>query len=787
MSRTSLGRIGATWMVGGFVTAGGAAAQPSTDLAHHFGFAEPRIIVVDPGVGPAVVARVNDDDRPDVIAVNNRKSRIELFYLRAEPRTDDEVIAGYRVNDLPPNPWYDSENISVAHRVVAVVAHDVNGDGKLDLIYAGNQPNELVVMRQNSPSDWSIHSRRPLRTGGQRAESLAVADVRGGPEPEVLVLVDGRISIYPLSAAGHLGDPEEIGAGGGLTALTIEDFNGDGMKDILAVAPDDAAPLRLWLQQQPMGMSDKAGLLASELRFEMPALMDARALRFADRPAASIGVIERASRRMVFFDVTTGGETAPPGAEREVLAEVVAFRGGASSARSVAVGDLDGDGLLDLLATDQKSHDVVLYRQISNLGLDAGTAFSTFKNPTGIALGEWDGQPGPEVFVLSEDERAVGVSHVDREQRRIAFPEPLQIRTGGGQPAAMQALTINDEPWAAVAVRDRRDFVLELHRAGEESQVTTIPLTGVGRAPRSILAADADRDGLTDLLLLTPGEPMVMVRGTSPTGDGDVAKPNQLLTNRDMPQFGLVQAAGPANTAIVDFTGDQLPELIIANANFIRACSYDVQRGWRVLDQVSIPDPSTDFVGLAVLEKDDETLLIAADKANRRLVIFGRDSAGRWGVRERIRLLGFPLGEIYAGQFVGDGSDSVLCISDDGFATVRLGGNRTRLEQFEAMRPEARDRMEHTMRAGDVNSDGHLDLVVLDAREQMCSIYTFTAARRILPATEFQVFQSRLFSRGQTREFEPSAAIITDLTGNGLGDLLLLVHDRLMIYPQMAE
>lgn len=761
--------------------------QTSTDLAAHFGFEAPRIIVVDPGVGPVISADLNGDSRPDLAAANNRKSRIELFYLRAEPRTDEEIRVGLRVNDMPPNPWYDSENISVAHRVIALAAHDADRDGAMDIIYAGNQPNELVVMRQLTPSDWVLHSRRPLRAGGQRANGLAVADVRGGPEPEVLVLVDGRIAIYPLDTAGFLGDPIEIGAGGNLTAFFIEDFNGDGLADILGIVPDDAAPLRLWLQQQTPGTSRKAGLLATEMRFEMPSLIDAQPIRFPDRRAASIGVIERASRRMVFFDVLPGDDATSPGSERDVLAEVVAFRGGASKDRSVAVGDLDGDGLADLLATDQRSHDVVLYRQVKNLGLDSGTSFSTFKNPTGIALGEWDGMPGPEVFVLSEDERAVGVSTYDREAKRLSFPEPLQIRTGGGQPAAMQALTINGEPWAAVVVRDRRDFVLELHRpstTGDASAVATVPLTGIARAPRSILAADADRDGLTDLLLLTPGEPMVMVRGTR---DGDTARPSQLLTNRDMPQFGLVQAAGPANTALVDFTGDGLHELLIATSNFIRACSYDVQRGWRVLEQVSIPDPTTDFVGLAVLAKERETLLIAADRANRRLVVFARDSTGRWGVRERIRLLGFPLGEIYAGRFAGDGTDSVLCISDEGFATVRLRGNRTRLAQFEALRPEARDRMEHTLRAGDINGDGHVDLVVLDAREQMCSIYTFTASRKLLPATEFQVFQSRLFSRGQTREFEPSAAIVRDFTGNGLHDLLLVVHDRLIVYPQMTE
>ncbi|MCA9300196.1 MAG: hypothetical protein KDA28_14080, partial [Phycisphaerales bacterium] len=78
-------------------------------------------------------------------------------------------------------------------------------------------------------------------------------------------------------------------------------------------------------------------------------------------------------------------------------------------------------------------------------------------------------------------------------------------------------------------------------------------------------------------------------------------------------------------------------------------------------------------------------------------------------------------------------------------------------------------------------------LVVLDAREQMCTILTCSSSRRLLHATEFKVFESRLFSRGDSREFEPSMARIVDVTGDDRSDLVLIVHDRIVIYPQQTE
>jgi hypothetical protein len=94
--------------------------------------------------------------------------------------------------------------------------------------------------------------------------------------------------------------------------------------------------------------------------------------------------------------------------------------------------------------------------------------------------------------------------------------------------------------------------------------------------------------------------------------------------------------------------------------------------------------------------------------------------------------------------------------------------------------------MQHELASGDVNGDGLIDLVSLDAGEQMCEIFTFTKTGRLLYAMGFQVFESRLFSGGEPREYQPSQAVIADVTGDRADDLILLAHDRILIYPQMT-
>ena len=83
-----------------------------------------------------------------------------------------------------------------------------------------------------------------------------------------------------------------------------------------------------------------------------------------------------------------------------------------------------------------------------------------------------------------------------------------------------------------------------------------------------------------------------------------------------------------------------------------------------------------------------------------------------------------------------------------------------------------------------VNGDGFLDVVSLDAGRQAAGILSLSRRGRLLPMTEFTVFESKIFSGGEPREFEPREVLIADLTGDGADDLVLIAHDRILLLPQ---
>jgi len=748
------------------VAAAAAGYGQESKLADYFGFQELEVVKIGRSAGPAMLADMNGDGLNDLVVVNNRASRIELHYQKEDARPSD-VTPPDRVNEFPEHWRYRRQNLSVTHRVDGVVAHDFDGDGRMDLIYAG-QPPELVFLRQTEPGVFEMSRRHRVRGLSANRNGLAVANVIGDDAPELLAIVNGAIHVWPLRD-DLIGEPTKLSAGDNIIAFMIEDYNGDGRNDVAGILPENASPVRLWLAETGL----RETVLGAQRRFELPPLREFEPVRLPGESAARLATIERASKRLVVYELST--EPIELDGDRDASLRVFSFTDDRNRKRDHAVVDVDGDGLLDLVATDTEANALAVYRQVKGKGLQTATLYPSLSDLDSVAAGNVDDDKYAELFVLSESEGVVGRSDVSDDG--VPFPSPLSI-SDGYSPVALSLVELDGRPHVAVVARDRRQYQVDL--LDMDGQRTTVDLGSLSRSPETVMALDADQNGRTDLLLFTRDKPMTMLYAEE---DGFT-----LMESEDMGQFGLVQDAGAANTAVQDVDGDGKDELLIAAKNFVRAVRYDpdpgglVNPGWQVVTQVNARDSTSKLVSLTVLGER----IFVADEENARLVVIARDG-GEWTERESVNVRGFEFSSIHAGSFSGDDSRDILAIGDDGFAIIKLSGQRVTLHETNAWRTSDERRVQHELATGDVNSDGFQDMVALDAGEQMCEIFTFTARHEMLYATGFKVYESRLFSGGEPREFQPREVHIGDVTGDGANDLVMLSHDRVLIYPQMTR
>ena len=54
----------------------------------------------------------------------------------------------------------------------------------------------------------------------------------------------------------------------------------------------------------------------------------------------------------------------------------------------------------------------------------------------------------------------------------------------------------------------------------------------------------------------------------------------------------------------------------------------------------------------------------------------------------------------------------------------------------------------------------------------------------LTPGNRWPVFEERTFRQRRNEVPEPREAAIADVTGDGKNDLILIVHDRVLVYPQ---
>ena len=751
-----------------------SAHAQDAQVAGHFGFDGLEVIKVDSNAGPVAAGDFDGDGRADLLTANNFKSRLELHLQKPNASPDDPVDSTLGVNEVPPHWRFKRVEIPVSHQVNAIVPFDFNHDGLLDIVYAG-QPGTIVFLMQTKPGVFEVERRIPQKGLTTSSDGFLIADLIGDSKPDLAAIVAGQATVWQLNGS-KLSDAVELGSGEPVVALITGDFDGDGHTDLVGVSPDNAAPVRLWLASVETSPTGDIAMLGAQRRFEMPPLREVTALRLPGAKKDLLARIERSSKRIVIEELVQDA-----GANKDASLEVFSSAGGKK--RSYAIADLDGDGLADVLASDPAASAVLVYRQQKGRGLQPGVLQPSFAEIDAIAAGNVDDKPGDEVFVLSEKEGVVGRS--SWSNGALGFPVAMPL-SAGSTPAVLELVRLDSGPRVAVVTKDGRNYQMELLPL-DGSAATVVKLGSLVKGPDAMLDVDADQDGKIDLLLFTADKPMVMLQAIEKDG----ATSFELRESKDMAQFGLAQAATAGNSVAFDIDGDGKRELVVADRNFIRALRYAptaTPPGWQVVAQMNAARADAKLVALAVR---GETL-VANDKENSELVVFTKTAASTpssatWAQTDEHPVTGFKFGPIRVGAFSGGTTLDVMLIGDDGFAIAELEGTRLALQETASYRGNRIQQVDHELASGDVNGDGFLDLVSLDAGEQSLGIMSFSESGRLIPATRFTVFESRLFQGGEPREFEPSTALIADLTGDGANDLILLCHDRVLLYPQTKQ
>jgi len=806
-------------------------------LSAYYGFKEMEVIKLDWGIKDLRIADFNGDGLSDIAVVNNRKAKIELLIQKGAIGPSETEVAvdpnDIDVNVISAPTRFDRHDVPVSQKIYSFACGDLNSDGMQDLAFYG-EPKGLYIILQKaeetetgrSPAfagvnlspqkrgslSWHTRKRITIEDGLVTSNALACADLnKDGADDLALAGQDG---IYVLLQ--KKGAPDPIGAEPvkfATTALTlgveVGDLNGDSINDLILITNDSEK-----LVHARFGL--ETGQLGPQIQFFIEKPLVFELYNLDGKPGDEILTVDAVSKRLICYKYAAEDRTNN---DWPILFYPLASSEG-SAKRDLVVGDFDGDGLKDIVVSDPGAAEIIFYKQIAGLGLAEPLRFPAFADIVGLSAADIEKDGKTELAVLSVKEKVIGISKF--EDDRLSFPKNIGLI---GEPLAMELADIdssgsidcvyisrdaNDTRFLRVfcsistisekaAPQRAKGKLIGSTRVDVPNEtIPALKLDKLTANPDGLKVLDVDQDGLKDVLIFVSYELPILVRQVQKVVPSSVEGNKFEIVDSPEAQASLIKDASLHSIAVANIDGKPGEELLLAQKNFARSLVFADSKNWSIIDQYNAKSTENQISAVAAFDIDDSSLgerpaILLLDGQKGRLQILKADDdktyrfeteldIGRWDVTAHLKILFAPL--------MGGESNCLLLFDSRKFALIVppiSGEAQYNLEQQLSYETKIKDGMYGNLTAGDINSDGQADIIMVEYNRNHIEILTLDGDAKPIPAMRFKIFEQKSYRNTQGRtEFavEPRELGVADVTGDGKKDLVTIIHDRIIIYPQ---
>ncbi|HET6765286.1 MAG TPA: VCBS repeat-containing protein [Longimicrobiaceae bacterium] len=374
------------------------------------------------------MADVNGDGRLDVAAVSFTTANVSLLLGNAA------------------NTGFITSNYATGAGPISAAVGDLNGDGHLDMAVANSAGGSVSVLLGNASGTGFDAAVDYATAAGP--QSVVIGDLNGDGRLDLATAnSSGSVSVLPRNAANTGFDAKvDYTAGTSPLYLATGDLNGDGRLD-LAVVNNAGNTVSVLLRSADNGGYDAKVDFATGTSPRSVAIGDVNGdgrldMAVTNSTANTVSVLLRNAANTSFdprVDFATGslpyaiavGDLNGDG--RQDLAWTnstsnsvsLLYRNGANTGfnarvdiagpgpapRSIAIGDLNGDGRLDLVTGNFTPGNIVavLLRNASNTGFAPLVSVGGLGQIRSVALGDLDGDGRLDMAVPATNANAVSV------------------------------------------------------------------------------------------------------------------------------------------------------------------------------------------------------------------------------------------------------------------------------------------------------------------------------------------------------------------------------------------
>ncbi|HEX3151801.1 MAG TPA: VCBS repeat-containing protein [Gemmataceae bacterium] len=464
----------------------------------------------------------NHDGKIDIVTANHGTKDVTL--LSGTGTGGIKSTANFAINRVP-------YGIAVA---------DLNGDGNLDVVTANKDDNSITFLFGNGAGSFSTIT---SAAAGPGPIAVAVGDVNGDGMPDLAIANNGDSTVSVLIGNGTGGFTlgSTVNVGGSPLAVVLRDFDADGHVDIGSVGSSKVA----------INLNNGNGTFAAVIQ-------TAAGTSPADMAVGDFNGDGKLDVAVPVPFATGDGVNVLLGNGDGSFAAAVNYDAGGQTPRSIAVGDLNGDGALDIVtANDQFANNSVSVV----MGVGDGTfgpayVYTAGQTPIDVALGDLNGDHMPDVIAATQGKfLGTSVGTID-----------VLLDNGDGTLLSSQSLAV-PHPTAPVVADFNNDGALDLAVAtfipgyvgvyvfpgyGNGlfgAPIKTVPID-IGVLTAGLAAGDFNGDGKPDLAVGSSGGVSILI------GAGDCTFGSATV----FPAGG-----SPSWIAVDDFDADGKLDLAVAN------------------------------------------------------------------------------------------------------------------------------------------------------------------------------------------------------------------------------